>query len=302
LRYYIVSYTSHEKDLNFSWSILKEKVNNELIGTFGNFIYRVLHFSWKNFEEVRMKVDDSILEKIGEVKENIEKFINIWEFKEVCDAFMELAKFGNEYFQSNKPWELIKENRDECERVLANAIQLVKALIIFAYPVMPRSMENIARFINFDIRNAKIDDALNVEEVVKLKKPEVPFKKIEDEKIREMEEVLMKRIEGELIDINEFNRLDIRIGKILKAERIKGSKKLIRLEVDVGEVRQIVAGISETYKPEELVGKLVPVLVNIKPAKILGVESRGMILAVDVGGKAVLLHPDRDVPVGSKVK
>ncbi len=307
LRYYIVSYTSHEKDLNFSWNVLKEKVNNELIGTLGNFIYRVLHFAWKNFGEVRMKVDEEILEKIREVKEKIEKSIRAWEFKEVCDAFMELATFGNEYFQYKKPWELIKKDRDECERVLANAIQLVKALIVFSYPVMPKSMEKVAKAMNFDVKSAKIDSALEVDEVVKLEKPVLPFKKIEDEKVREMEEVLMRRIEGaeggEFIDVNDFAKLDIRIGKILKAERVKGSKKLIRLEVDVGgEVRQVVAGIAETYKPEELVGKLVPVLVNIKPAKLMGVESRGMILAVDVDGKAVLLEPEKEVPVGSKVR
>ncbi len=303
LRYYIVSYTSHEKDLNFSWRILKEKVNNELIGTFGNFIYRVLHFSWKNFGEIRMRVDDEILNKIGEVKDKIEGSLKVWEFKEVCDSFMELAKFGNEYFQSNKPWEMIKIDREMCERILANAIQLVKALIIFAYPVMPKSMEKISRSIGLDVRSSKLEDALVVDDIVKLSKPDLPFKKIEDKEIEDVEGVMMERIEGKkLVDIKEFEKLDIRIGKILRAEKVKGSKKLIRMDVDVGEVRQIVAGIAETYKPEDLIGKYVPVLLNVKPAKIMGVESRGMLLAVDVEGKAVLLKPEREVPVGSKVR
>jgi methionyl-tRNA synthetase len=308
LRYYIVSYTSHEKDLNFSWKVFRDKVNNELIGTFGNFIYRVLHFAWKNFGEIRMSVDSEILERIKEVKEKIEKAIKSWEFKEVCDAFMELATFGNEYFQAKKPWELVKKDREECEKVLANAIQLVKALTIFAYPVMPKTMEKVAKAMNLDLSRVNLDSVLDVDEVVKLNKPEIPFVKVEDKKIEEMEKILMERIEraergGELIDIKDFARLDIRIGRIVKAEKIKGSKKLLRLEVDVGgEVRQIVAGIAETYSPEELMGKLVPVLVNIKPAKLMGVESKGMILDVDVNGKAVLLQPEKDVPVGSKVR
>ena len=106
----------------------------------------------------------------------------------------------------------------------------------------------------------------------------------------------------EIIDLNEFARLDLRIGRIANAERIEGSKKLIRLEVDIGnEQRQVVAGIAEEYRPENLIGELIPVLVNLKPAKLMGVESRGMILAVDVNGKPILLHPDKEVPAGSRI-
>ena len=299
LRYYIVSYTSHERDLNFSWKVLRDKVNNELIGTFGNFIYRVLHFAWKNFGEVKMDVESEILKRIENVRERIVRSVKSWEFKEVCDAFMELAKFGNEYFQANKPWELIKEDRDRCEKVLANAIQIVKALVIFAYPVMPKTMEKVAKAMN--LKDMKIDLALYVDEVTKIGKPEIPFSKVDDEKIEEVERVMSERIGG--IDLSEFERLDIRIGKILRVERIKGSKKLLKLDVDVGgEVRTIVAGIAETHKPEDILGKLVPVLLNIKPAKIMGVESRGMLLAADVDGKPVLLHPEREIPAGSKVR
>ncbi len=107
----------------------------------------------------------------------------------------------------------------------------------------------------------------------------------------------------EIIDINEFAKLDIRIGKIENAERIEGSKKLIKLGVDIGnEKRQIIAGIAEEYNPESLIGRLVPVLVNLKPAKLMGVESRGMILAVDVNGRPILLHPDKEVPAGSRLR
>ncbi len=106
----------------------------------------------------------------------------------------------------------------------------------------------------------------------------------------------------EIININEFAKLDLRIGKIENAERVEGSKKLIKLEVDVGdETRQLVAGIAEEYTPESLIGKLVPILANLKPVKLRGVESQGMILAVDVNEKPVLLHPDREVPAGSRI-
>ncbi len=110
-------------------------------------------------------------------------------------------------------------------------------------------------------------------------------------------------INKEIININEFAKLDIRIGKVEKAERVEGSKKLIKLDVDIGnEKRQLVAGIAEEYDPESLIGVLVPVLVNLKPAKLMGVESRGMILAVDVNGKPILLHPDKEVPAGCRIR
>ncbi len=308
LRYYIVNYTSHQKDLNFSWEIFKDKVNNELIATLGNFMYRVLHFAWKNFKEIEMDVDNEVIDKIEEIKSKIVESLEDWEFKVASDAFMELASFGNLYFQNAKPWELIKKNRDECRKAVSSCLQLVKALIILGYPILPKTMVEMSKIIGIDVKNAKIDDALKVDERIMVSKPKVPFEKIEDEKIKELEEKMMKRIRGEeveenVIDIDYFTKLDLRIGKIVKAERIKKSKKLLKLEIDIGdEIRQVVAGIAENHEPESLIGKLVPILVNLKPAKLMGVESQGMILAVDVDGKAILLHPEKEVPIGSKIR
>jgi methionyl-tRNA synthetase len=105
------------------------------------------------------------------------------------------------------------------------------------------------------------------------------------------------------ITIDDFNKLDIRIGKILKAKKIEGSKKLLKLEVDLGEEKRVVvAGIAEDYEPEEIEGRQVPILVNLKPAKLMGIKSEGMILAADEEGKAILLHPEREVKLGSRVR
>lgn len=311
LRYYIVNYTSHQKDLNFSWNVFKEKVNNELIATLGNFIYRVLHFAWKNFGKVRMEVEREVIEQIRHTKEKIEKSIDNWEFKEASDAFMDLASYGNSFFQMSKPWDLIKEDKKAAERVVASGLAIVRALAILAYPVLPRAMAKVADAIGLDLKNVKLDDVLEIPVEIEVKKPEIPFEKIDDEKVEKLEKVMIERIymaekveKGEeRIDIKDFAKLDLRVGKILKAERIKGSKKLMRLEVDIGdEVRQIVAGIADGYREEELVGKSVVVLANIKPAKIMGVGSDGMILAADVDGKAVLLTPEKDVKPGVRIR
>jgi methionyl-tRNA synthetase len=304
LRYYIVNYTSHEKDLNFSWDTFKEKVNNEIIATFGNFLFRILSFAWKNFGKIKMEVDGEIMEKISMTRERIVEAIKKWEFKVATDAIMELASFGNSYFQNSKPWDLIKYDKDKAMKVVANALQLVKALVIFSYPVMPKSMEKIAKSIGLDIRTCSIDDVMKIDDEVVISKPEIPFEKIEDEEMEKLKKSLFDRFaEKPEISIEEFRKLDIRIGKILDAKKIEKSKKLLKLLVDIGdEKRQLVAGIAENHRPEDLIGKLVVVIANLKPAKIMGVESKGMILAADVGGKAVLLVPEKEVAAGTKVK
>jgi methionyl-tRNA synthetase len=304
LRYYIVNYTSHEKDLNFSWDTFKEKVNNEIIATFGNFLFRILSFAWKNFGKIKMEVDGEIMEKISMTRERIVEAIKKWEFKVATDAIMELASFGNSYFQNSKPWDLIKYDKDKAMKVVANALQLVKALVIFSYPVMPKSMEKIAKSIGLDVRTCSIDDVMKIDDEVVISKPEIPFEKIEDEEMEKLKKSLFDRFaEKPEISIEEFRKLDIRIGKILDAKKIEKSKKLLKLLVDIGdEKRQLVAGIAENHRPEDLIGKLVVVIANLKPAKIMGVESKGMILAADVGGKAVLLVPEKEVAAGTKVK
>lgn len=304
LRYYIVNYTSHEKDLNFSWDVFRDKVNNEIIATLGNFLFRILSFAWKNFEKVRMNVDEEILNVIAQTRDKVVNAVKRWEFKTATDAIMELASYGNAYFQNSKPWELIKVDREKAEKVVANALQIAKALIILNYPVMPGSMEKIAKAMGLNVSNCSLEDVAKVEEELVIAKPELPFEKIEEKDIEPLKMAIVERFsEKPEISIEEFKKIDIRIAKIVKAERIPKSKKLLKLTLDLGnEKRQVVAGIAENHNPEELVGKLVAVVCNLKPAKIMGVESQGMVLAADVNGKAVLLVPESDVSPGAKVR
>ncbi|MEM2328403.1 MAG: methionine--tRNA ligase, partial [Archaeoglobaceae archaeon] len=280
LRYYIVNYTSHEKDLNFSWDVFRDKVNNEVIATLGNFLFRILSFAWKNFEKVRMNVDEEILNVIAQTRDKVVNAVKRWEFKTATDAIMELASYGNAYFQNSKPWELIKVDREKAEKVVANALQIAKALIILNYPVMPGSMEKIAKAMGLNVSNCSLEDVAKVEEELVIAKPELPFEKIEEKDIEPLKMAIVERFsEKPEISIEEFKKIDIRIAKIVKAERIPKSKKLLKLTLDLGnEKRQVVAGIAENHNPEELVGKLVAVVCNLKPAKIMGVESQGMVL------------------------
>ncbi len=313
LRYYLASYTSHTKELNFSWKVFQQKCNNELLAILGNLAYRTLLFAFKNFGEIpEGEIEDEVVVKIEETIELVEASTDEYEPKRMVDSVMALANFGNSYFQSHKPWELLKTDKKACGKVIKNALQIVKALAVLFEPVLPSKMEKLWEDLGVegDIHDVLIKEALiPLKSGEKLVKPGMLFSRIEDEKIEDMQNILQKRIEGsdevseesDLISYDDFERLDIRVGRVVEAEAVKGSKKLIRLMVDLGEdaPRQIVAGIAELYTPDELLEKDVIVLANLEPAKIFGVESRGMLLAA---GDGVLLTPDKEVNVGDRIR
>ncbi len=318
LRYYIASYTSHTKELNFSWKIFQDKVNNELVAAFGNFLHRTLHFAYKNFGGIPGgEVDKEIFDKIRSTTDSVISALDEYEFKKAADDIMELAQYGNAYFQSHEPWQLIKKDKEACGHVLKNSLQIAKALVLLFEPVLPGKMEMAWKQLSLpgDIHALRFDEALVEIPSQKLEAPVILFSKIEDKKIREMESILDRRIktamakekrqeieaEKPAITFEEFQKLDFRIGTVLAAENIPGSDKLLKLEVDIGEKRQVVAGIAKSHKPDELVGRQVVMLANMKPARLFGVESRGMILAAD-GDGTVLLLPEKKIKEGTKVR
>ncbi|MCL7415917.1 MAG: methionine--tRNA ligase [ANME-2 cluster archaeon] len=322
LRYYLASYTSHTKELNFSWTVFQEKVNNELVGSLGNFLYRTLHFANKNFGSVpEGQVSPEVLDEIRETIQNVIEAMDEYEFKKAIDIIMGLSAYGNTYFQSNEPWHLIKQDPDACSRVVKDCLQIAKALVLLFEPVIPTKMTEAWEQLGLkgDVSQKTYEDGLvELESGSILPKPVILFNKIEDKKIAEMEIIMNNRVaearakeektapsptQLPKITFEDFKTMDIRIGTVVNAETIKGSDKLLKLKVDIGEAepRQVVAGIAQTQGPEEMVDKQVVLLANMKPAKLFGVESNGMIMAADEDG-AVLLHPERKVENGTVVR
>jgi methionyl-tRNA synthetase len=322
LRYYLASYTSHTKELNFSWTIFGEKVNGELVGALGNFVNRTVTFTSKNFDRSVPEgdIDPEVTSKISATLAEVKTALAEYEFKKMVDGAMSLADYGNTYFQSNEPWKMAKSDRVRCGAVLRNCLLIAKALSIMLQPVMPAKMESAWRQLGLEgtVADALFDDALApIEAGRKLGVPEHIFNKMDDSLVSELDEVFRERIaaietkkgkkKGEekmdAIKFEDFKSLDIRVGVVLEAERIKGSDKLLRLIVDIGsEERQIVAGIAMTHSPEDLVGRHIVVLANLEPAKLFGIESRGMLLAADHENSAVLLAPEKAVPPGTKIR
>ena len=311
LRYYLASYTSHTKELNFSWKIFQEKVNNELVGTLGNFIYRTLLFAHKNFGAVPDgEIDPEVTRNIDDARNTMIDYFNEYEFKQGIDSAMNLASFGNVYFQSNEPWKVIKTDVVGAGTVIRNCLQIVKALAVLFEPVMPVIAHDAWNQLGMaaELANTPYDEVITEIKVGQpLPKPAMLFTKIDDSTMMEMERILEDRVrmasKKKNISFEEFSELDIRVGTIVLAEPIKKSKKLLRLLVDLGEnqSRQIVAGIAQTHNPDDLVGRQVVVLANMLPATLFGIESKGMILAADHDG-AALLAPERKIPAGTAVR
>jgi len=321
LRYYLASYTAHNKEVNFAWKIFAEKVNSELVGAFGNYLNRALTFSVKNFEGMvpQGDIDPDVMLKISQIMKEVISGLEEYEFKKATDSVMALADFGNIYFQSHEPWKLVKSDAALAGAVLRSCLQIAKALVILMDPVMPSKMEAAWKQLGMEGKAEEMhfqDAMIPIVAGQRLGRPEILFSRMEDAAVKELDRIFKERIEQaeskdkakaankkERITFEEFQTLDLRIGEIMEAARIAGSNKLLKLVVDIGgEKKQVVAGIAQAYHPEDLIGKQAVVLANLEPAKLFGVESQAMLLAADAGGRAVLLQPSEKVETGTRVK
>jgi methionyl-tRNA synthetase len=316
LRYYLLSYTSHTKELNFSWKAFQERVNNELVNTLGNFIYRTIYFAEDKLGGIPdIPPRPEITEEIKKTRALVDDAFRAFDFKIAIDGIMTFAAFGNNYIQKNAPWKLMKTDPAEAEAVIADCLQIVKALALLLEPVIPDSAAKIWAMLGYGrpISEYHLDEADTPLSGVTLQKAAPLFTKLDDEKYAVLETTFAGRVEAakkkqeaheekkEMVTIDEFGKMDLRVGRILSAEPIRGSKKLLKIAVDIGsEKRQVVSGIAPFYTPEALIGSQVVMITNLEPATIFGVESRGMILAA--GDDAALLLPNREVEPGTKIR
>jgi methionyl-tRNA synthetase len=312
LRYYLLSYTNHTKELNFSWKVFQERINNELVGTLGNFIYRTLYFAQREFGGIpETPIDPAVPGEIAQSLSVVRSSMESYEFKGAVDAIMTLASFGNNYIQSNAPWKQIKEDRQAAARTIRSCLQIVSALSILIDSFMPERAQKIWNMLGNPgkISEKPLDECMVPAEPRVLPEPSILFGKLDDTLIKDLDQLLEKRVEEanrkaskmKDISIDEFGNLDIRIGTVLSATTVPKSKKLLLLSVDLGgEIRQIVSGIAAFYEPGDLVGRQVTVLANLAPATIFGVKSNGMILAA--GDNASLLVPLNPVLPGTRIR
>jgi len=310
VRYYLLSINPEKHDADFSFEEFQHKINNELVAALGNFINRSLSFIEKNGSTIPEmkefdKMDEQMLEFIREAPSHVGSKIEKFRFLDALKELMRIAHFGNEYFQKKEPW------KNENSTTLYLCANLTRTLAILMAPFLPYSAEKIWRILN--LKGSVFDEPwnsageLDVKEKHKLGKVELLYKKIEDNEIEKFENKVLK-IDREdkmnYVEFSEFEKLDLRIGKIKEVRDHPKADKLYLLEVDLGkgDERQLVAGIKSMYRKEELIGKQVVVVTNLKPREVRGEKSEGMILAADINGKPVLLMPDKKVKIGAKIR
>ncbi len=327
IRYTLCSNMPEGRDTDFKWKDFQTRTNSELADIYGNLVHRTLRFI-ELYRDGKIPpsgpLDETDRDMIGLAEETLGKvkgFIRNYEFRKALFDIMELARAGNKYIDDKQPWRTRKEAPEDCSSTLHVAARMLTLLAYATWPFLPDTAEKLWAMLGMegDITDVKWDEASGIDPRPDqpLGKVEVLFSKIPDELIDEEIKKLKSALpeEGEkeavvdieplaqnVVSFEDFKGLDIRAAVVVSAEAVPKTDKLLKLEVNIGaEVRQIVAGIAEYYKPEELVGRAVVVLVNLKPRKLRGIESRGMLLAAECGDKLRLVTLDGDMPPGAKI-
>lgn len=321
MRYVLCSIMPEQKDSEFTWGDFKDRVNNELADILGNFVNRVFVLTHKYYEGVVPSPERIQDEDVQLLKDSIHTFnkigdkINQFRFREGLMEAMNIARLGNKFMTETEPWKLAKTQPDRTATILNDCLQLVARLAIAIESFLPFTSKKIKEGLNF--KSSNWEDGRG--EILlptghQIGQLPILFEKITDDfvakevaKLEASKESATEASVGELkpnIDFDSFQKMDIRVAKILEAERIPKTKKLLKLLVDTGiDQRTVVSGIAESYSPEEAVGKTVIMLTNLAPRNIKGVESQGMILmSENAKGELSFLSPEKEILPGSEVK
>ena len=322
LRYVLTANAPETKDNNFTWKDFQARNNNELVAVYGNFVNRALVLTQKYFGGKvppcgeLTEQDKEIIAEFRDVKTKVEELLEKFRFRDAQKEAMNLARIGNKYLADSEPWKVFKTDPKRVETILNLSLQLVANLAIAFEPFLPFSSEKLRSMINMP--DLKWDNLGQTDLLVaghELNKPELLFEKIEDEvveaQIKKLEETKKANEAANYkaapiradVDIEEFSKMDLRVGTVLECEKVPKADKLLRFLIDDGlEKRQILSGIAKYYKPEELLGKQVVFIANLPARKLRGLDSQGMILsAVNNDGSLSVITVDRPVKPGSEV-
>ena len=317
LRYVLTANAPESKDNDFTWKDFQARNNNELVAIFGNFINRAVVLTHKYYQgsvpapSTLTPEDQKVLEQLKDSPAKIGESIELYRFREASQRMMGLARLGNKYLADHEPWKKIKTDPERVATIMHIALQIATALSRLCAPFLPHSAEHLKSILN--LTNLPEWDEISTTSVLLpaghvIGEQQLLFSKIEDAAIStQLEKLEQTKTENEIqakplpekkatISFEDFKKLDLRVGTVLEAEKVKKTKKLLQLKVDIGtEVRTIVSGIAESYSPESIVGQKVTVLTNLAPRKIKGVESQGMLLmSEDKTGKHAIVAPTED--------
>ena len=324
VRYYVLTAMPQDNDGLISWESVIETINSDLANVFGNLVSRTIAMSNKYFGGIVKDtgivedIDASLKEVVKSAREKVAKKMD--EFK-VADALFEIFSIfrrANKYIDETMPWALAKDESKK-ERLSTVLYNLVESIIIgtsLLAPYLPDTCEKVAKMLNLSLRDYdKLGEFGLIDEIKVTETPEILFARIDGAKVMEevnkmieerKEKVVVEQPQEDKkapIDIDDFAKIELKIAKVLSCEKVEKSKKLLKLTVKVGdETRTVVSGIALAYSPEEMVGKKLAMITNLKPAKLCGIVSEGMIIcAEDKDGKLAFLTPEKDIEDGSQI-
>ena len=322
LRYVLTANAPETKDNNFTWKDFQARNNNELVAVYGNFVNRALQLTKKYYDSVvpaageLTDYDRQTIAEFKDVKAEVERLIENFRFRDAQKEAMNLARIGNKYLADSEPWKVIKTDPERVKTVLNLSLQLVANLAIAFEPFLPFSSQKLRMMLNMDeVEWDRLGATDLLPEGHVLGAPALLFEKIEDSVVEAQVQKLLDTKKAneaanfkaapvkETIPFEQFEGLDIRVGKVIECEKVKKSKKLLKfLIADGAENRTIVSGIAQYYDPEQLIGKQVCYIANLAPRTINGIESQGMILsAVNFDDSLSVVTIDREVANGSQV-
>lgn len=297
LRYVLCSNAPETKDNDFTWKDFQTKNNSELVAILGNFVNRTLVLTHKFYNgsvpaaDKYAKEDLLVLEELASFPDKIGAALEQFRFREALAEMMNLARLGNKYLADTEPWKLIKTDETRVKSIMNIALQITCNLAILAEPFLPFTSKKLFDMLNMPaLKWHAAGQTSNMAAGHTINKDELLFSKLEDADIQpqldRLEASKQANASGAPVvaakaetSFDDFNKMDIRVGTILEAERVPKTDKLLKLKIDTGiDVRTVVSGIAAWYKPEEIIGQQVSILVNLAPRKIKGIESQGMIL------------------------
>lgn len=326
VRYYVLSEMPFDNDGVIGWGLVTDKINSDLANVFGNLVNRTVAMSNKYFggvvenKHVCADVDDDLKQTVVSAYKKVAAKMDEFKTADALDEVFKVFRRANKYIDETTPWALAKDpaNADRLKTVLYNLTETIVIGASLLAPFMPEKAEKAAELVG-----AKLRDFDSVEEFGLTKdgtkvsdKPEFLFSRLDADEVMEKVEVIQQKYsvepkeeyvevpKADEITIDDFAKIQLSVGKVLTAEKVEKADKLLKMTVKVGQTdRTIISGIAKWYKPEEMVGKEVVVVSNLKPAKLRGIMSEGMILCADDGkGNLCVVSPEKTMLSGSEVR
>lgn len=302
LRYYLMREMVLGQDASFTPESFIKRYNSDLANDFGNLFSRVSTLINKNFDglipkQINLTNDEKNVEKnVGILVGKVNDLINDMHVNEAIEAILQFVRSINRYMEQQAPWKLVKTDKQSAERVLYTAAEALRISALLLHPVMPNRTEIILDVL--DVKETDLNWGL-LKSGTKLKVHNPLFPRIKIKKSKKAETKQGKKVIAEnVIRYDDFQKVELKTALVLRAERVKGTDRLLKLQIEIGDMkRQIVAGVAEHYSPEELIGKMIVIVANLEPATIRGIESNGMLLAAKKGKEMSLVVID-----GAKVK